>query len=628
MHKMDAFADLERGVFAALETYSNVHRGSGYNSLVSTHLFEQARTIVLEYLGLTNSKYVVIFCSPGGAEALRAKLKPENYQSISSHEIGMPLGVRALVIKRKSLPGGVPFQTGGGTTTLVSPGWVIWAKAPDKFEAGTPSIINIITFARALLLIRKSGKDIFLNPAAEKLTAADILFRDELEKYSGKELLDELRKTLIGQAIYVPSAEGIRPYINLDNSASTPTFIPVWNAVRQTWQQPEQIQQEIIQQVKSICNEALDAPMTDYDLIFTSNTTEAINLAAESLSRESDPGIEPVILSTLLEHTSNDLPWRMIRKFSMIRLQIDPEGFLDLNELETVLTEYNQKGQHGKKRIKLMAVSGCSNVLGSFNYLQEISQIAHKYKVHLLVDAAQMVAHRKIEMERWGIDYLAFSAHKVYAPFGTGILFARKGFLNFNPAELRQIQSYGEENTGGIAALGKSLLILKRIGMEVIREEEKILTRHTLNGLANIDGLRIYGVKDPDSPRFSQKGGVIVFTIKGLMSDKVAKELAIRGGIGVRYGCHCAHILVKHILSVPPGLERFQRIIASLFRRLRFPGVARVSLGIQTTERDIDNLIQIVGKIAARTSIPKQKEVEEQIKEYVKASTLKVYSQL
>ena len=112
------------------------------------------------------------------------------------------------------------------------------------------------------------------------------------------------------------------------------------------------------------------------------------------------------------------------------------------------------------------------------------------------------------------------------------------------------------------------------------------------------------------------------------MSDKVAKELSIRGGIGVRYGCHCAHILVKHILGVPPGLERFQRIIAWLFRRLRFPGVARVSFGIQTTEKDIDNLIQILGKIAARTSIPKQKEVEMQIKKYVKASTLKVYSQL
>jgi selenocysteine lyase/cysteine desulfurase len=245
-----------------------------------------------------------------------------------------------------------------------------------------------------------------------------------------------------------------------------------------------------------------------------------------------------------------------------------------------------------------------------------------------MVDAAQMVAHRKIEMGKWGIDYLAFSAHKVYAPFGTGILFARKGFLNFNPSELRQIQSYGEENTVGIAALGKSLLILKRIGMDVICEEEKTLTRHALNGLANIDGLTIYGVKDAESHLFSQRGGVIVFTMKGLMSDKVAKELAIRGGIGVRYGCHCAHILVKHILGVPPGLERFQRIIARLFRRLRFPGVARISFGIQNTERDIDNLIQIVGKIAARNKTLKQKETERQINDFVKAAAVKVYSEL
>jgi selenocysteine lyase/cysteine desulfurase len=628
MRKNDAFTELERGVFSALETYSNVHRGSGYNSLVTTDLFERARTIVLKYLGLTHNKYLVIFCSPRGAEVLRSKLKPENFQSISSNDIGLPLGVRAFAVKRKYLPKGVPFQTGGGTTTLVSPGWVIWAKAPDKFEAGTPSIINIITFASALLLIMKSGKDIFLSPAPEKLTAADILSNDELEKYSGRELLDELRKTRIGQTINVPSAEGLRPYTNLDNSASTPTFIPVWNTVRQTWRQPEQIQKEIIQLVKSICSEALDAPMVDYDLIFTSNTTEAINLAAESLGRKSDQGIEPVILSSLLEHTSNDLPWRMIRQSSLIRIKINPEGFLDLDELETMLSEYNQLYMHGKKRIMLMAVSGCSNVLGSFNNLQEISQIVHKYGVHLLVDAAQMVAHRKIEMERWGIDYLAFSAHKVYAPFGTGILFAKKGFLNFNPDELRTIQSYGEENRVGIAALGKSLLLLKRIGMDLICEEEKFIIRYALNGLSNIDGLRIYGVTNPDSPGFSQKGGVIVFTIKGLMSDKVAKELAIRGGIGVRYGCHCAHILVKHILGVPSGLEKFQRIIAWLFPGLRFPGLARISFGIQTTQTDIDDLIQTVGKIAARTSIPKKKEVEEQIKEYVKASTLKVYSQL
>ena len=91
---------------------------------------------------------------------------------------------------------------------------------------------------------------------------------------------------------------------------------------------------------------------------------------------------------------------------------------------------------------------------------------------------AQLVAHRKVEMEKCGIDYLAFSAHKVYAPFGTGVLVVRKGLLNFSPAELELIKSSGEENAGGIAALGKALVLLQRIGLDLIREEEQALTGH------------------------------------------------------------------------------------------------------------------------------------------------------
>ena len=203
-----------------------------------------------------------------------------------------------------------------------------------------------------------------------------------------------------------------------------------------------------------------------------------------------------------------------------------------------------------------MAVSGASNVLGAFNDLAEIGRIVHKYGARLLVDAAQMVAHRKVRWQACGIDYLAFSAHKVYAPFGTGVLLARKGLLHFSPAELELIQSSGEENAGGIAALGKALVLLQRIGLDVIQAEEQALTARALRGLAQIPGLTVYGVKDPDSPRFARKGGVIVFGLKDRMPDRVAKELAERGGIGVRYGCHCAHMLVKHVLNVSPLLEQ------------------------------------------------------------------------
>jgi len=371
----------------------------------------------------------------------------------------------------------------------------------------------------------------------------------------------------------------------------------------------------------------MGAPLTAYDIIFTSNTTEAINLTAESLNLEIDDGTDAVVLNTLLEHSSNDLPWRMISRSSPIRLSIDTEGFIDLSELDTLLSTYNQKGRYGMKRIKLVAVSGASNVLGSCNNIAEISRIVHKYGAHLLVDAAQLIAHNEVDMEASGIDYLAFSAHKVYAPFGCGVLVARKGLLHFSTDELERIHSSGEENAGGIAALGKALVILRRIGMNFIREEEQALTVRALSGLSEIPGLKIYGIKDPDSPRFSQRIGVIVFELKGMMADKVAKELAIQGGIGVRNGCLCAHILIKHILNINPALEQFQGLIQTLFPKVKFPGLTRVSLGLENSEEDVDILIHSLHNITQYVSASSNSkaDVQKQINDFVKDVALKVY---
>jgi selenocysteine lyase/cysteine desulfurase len=607
---MEAFSELERGVHAALETYSNVHRGRGHYSKVSTYLFDQARGIILKYLGLNEGKYLVIFCTPRREAILRSLIKPERYKSVSSQDIGLPLGVRALAVERKALPEGTPIETGGGTTRLVSPGSVIWADAPDKFEAGTPAIVNVIAFARALQLTGRFGKDAFRNPTVEKLTAIEILYNDELKNPSGRELLDELRQTLIGRGVLVPTAEGNKSFINLDNAASTPTFTPVWNVVRQTWRQPEQIQQEIVHEVRSVCSGVLGAPLADYDVIFTSNTTEAINLAAESLSHESGQDDEPVVLSTMLEHTSNDLPWRMVPDVSMIRLSVDNEGFIDLVELEKILCEYNQKDNHGKKRILLVAVSGASNVLGICNNLAEISRIVHQYGARLLVDGAQLVAHRKIEMKQCWIDYLVFSAHKVYAPFGCGGLVSKKGLLKFSPSDLDLIKSSGEENAVGIAALGKALLLLQRIDMD------------------QIPGLTIYGVKDPESQGFPQKGGVIVFSLKGILAPRIAQELAERGGIGVRSGCHCAHILIKHLVGVPPAFERFQGLITKLFPKLSFPGLVRVSFGIENSKKDVDTLIQVLGKIVRKPRTLPNTDIKQQMNDFTMAAAKRVYTQL
>ena len=216
---LNVFSDLEKGIYLALETYSNVHRGSGHFSMVTTHLFEQARDIVLDYLGLKKKQYTVIFCTSGNVELFRKQLLPDDYKVLSSRDFSLSLGVRALAVKKGVLSKLAPVHTGGGTARLISKNWVVWAKTPEKYEAGTPAIINIIAFARALKLSKKFGKDIFQNPIAEKMTASEIIFNDELDKFSGKDLLNELKQTLIGKNVIVPTAEGMRKFINLDNSA-------------------------------------------------------------------------------------------------------------------------------------------------------------------------------------------------------------------------------------------------------------------------------------------------------------------------------------------------------------------------------------------------------------------------
>jgi selenocysteine lyase/cysteine desulfurase len=625
---MNAFSELEKGVHAALETYSNIHRGSGHKSMVSTHLYEKARDIILDYLKLDKARYITIFCTPARAVAIKALLKQGSYISVSSKDIGLPLGVIALAAERNALPRGTPFQTGGGTTRVVSRRWVVWANAPEKFEAGTPPIINTITFAIALNLAGSNGDSTFKNSISGMMSAGDILYHDELESYSGKKLLDELKKTLIGQRVLVPTTEGIMPYVNLDNAASTPTFTPVWNAVRLTWRQPVQVQKEIIQEVRSVCAGMTGAPLDDYDVIFTSNTTEAINLAAGSFSREYGNIAGTVILNTILEHNSNDLPWRMVPNSTMIRLQVNEEGFVDLKELEKILKEYNHDSLHGEKRIRLVAVSGASNVLGAFNDLAEISRIVHQYDARLLVDAAQLIAHRKVNVEKLAIDYFAFSGHKAYAPFGCGILVVRKGLLKFSDAEMELIRSSGEENAAGIAGLGKALVILQRIGPDIIQEEEQSLTSQALRRMLQVPGIRLYGVQSSDSPGFAGKGGVVAFTLKGIFADKTAKALAEQGGIGIRSGCHCAHLLVKQLVNVGPGLENFQRLILNLLPNITLPGIARISLGIGNSEDDIDRLITVLNRIMRHTVAVKRTDIKEQLDNFVMDAERRVYIKL
>jgi selenocysteine lyase/cysteine desulfurase len=629
-----AFSKLDNSIYTALETYSNVHRGSGHYSIVTTHLYDKAREIILEYLGLDKKDYTVVFCTPMRADAFQKHLKEGHYIILNSQDIGLSLGVCAIAVQKKALPKGVPFQTGGGTAKLSSKDWVIWSSAPGKFEAGTPQIINVIAFSKALCIIKESGKESFNTDEYESSSVNDILYNDELSQYIGQELLDRLKLELIGYRKEVPTAYGTKPFINLDNAASTQTFKPVFRSYCMTLRAPSNLKEEVIEEVKNICSGFLNAPAKEYDILFTSNSTESINIAAQSFIKKEWGDEEPVVRGTIMEHTSNDLPWRMISDGSIERLNADENGFIDLKALETKLIQYNLQRESGRKRIKLIAVTGASNVLGTCNEIKAITRIAHKYDASVMVDAAQLVAHRQIDVKDLDIDYITFSAHKVYAPFGTGVLIAKKGILNFSEEEFSLIKQSGEDNAAGIASLGKMLLLMKRIGMDLILKEEKLLTMKALMALKGLQGVQVYGIKDPDSPEFNHKAGVIVFGHDKLYANKLAKQLALAGGVGIRFGCHCAHIMVKKLLNLNPPLERIQWTIQKLLPKMQLPGVARISIGLVNNESDIDGFIKTLKEITGKPDISEDnlesavystEVVKEQITAFIKSVEKKVY---
>lgn len=619
---ISAYKELEESILIALQTYSNVHRGKGHFSLVTTHLYEKARQIVLDYLELDKSEFELIFLSPLRADNLINKITG-NYRKVSSSEIGLPIGIVALAVEKKSLPEGAPYDTGGGTTKLTSRNWIIWDNSPDKFEAGTPSVINIIAFAKALTLTKKYGKDIFLQKP-EVLSSDELLKQNEYGEIEGKELLVQLQYDLIGKNVKVPTYQGELNFINMDNSASTPSFYAVWNTYRAVLRQPVDSINNIRQQVREICGSFLGLPSEDFEIIFTSNTTESVNLVAHNLL--ADRNYEPVIITSILEHSSNDLPWRFLPNAQVIRLEVDGNGFFDTNQLRSLLNDYNTRKIHGNKRIELVTLSGASNVLGICNNLSEIRSITRESGVRLHIDAAQLIAHKRIDYHKCDPDYLSFSAHKIYAPFGTGVLVVRKGLLN--GINIESAINSGEENLAGIAALGKSLQLMNKVGMEVIEETEHEVTVKALYSLVSIKGMKIYGLKNTAHPDFIHKIGVIPFSLGNKVPHSVARQMALYGGIGVRSGCHCAHLIVKKLVGMTPFFENIQWMVQKLVPKVSFPGVVRISFGIGTTLEDIENLVKTLKAITANKNTLKRDSIktENELQKFINRIERKVYS--
>jgi len=420
-----------------------------------------------------------------------------------------------------------------------------------------------------------------------------------------------LRDLWVGLDVEVPVASGrcVR-YVNFDNAASTPPlrivrdkvdeFLDWYASVHRGAGFKSRLSTAAYEDSRAACGRFVGADPDRDRVVFTKHTTESVNVLAAAIELEDDD----IVAVSIMEHHSNMLPWR--RRGSVEYIEVDPSGRLDLGSLEDVL-------QRGQGRVKLVAISGASNVTGFVNPIHDAAVMVHRHGARILVDGAQLVAHRPISMlphdDPGHIDFLAFSGHKIYAPFGAGVLVAPRAVLEAGPPLLAgggavkfvsrgqvlwddapERDEAGSPNVVGAVALGVAVQAVERLGFDAVETVETDLTRRALSGLASIDGVTVLGSADPE--RLDDRLGVVTFTVDGLHYSYVAAVLSNEWGIGVRDGCFCAHPYVIDLLRVPdPEVDVVRAQIASGDKRT-VPGATRVSFAPYNEIAEVDRFIE------------------------------------
>lgn len=418
------------------------------------------------------------------------------------------------------------------------------------------------------------------------------------------------RELIVGADTKIPLSNGqIVTSINFDNAATTPpfssvlqsvvSFAPWYSSIHRGTGYKSQYSSEIYEKSRDLIRDFVKADSSNA-VIFVKNTSEAINKLSYRLYHKNK---RSVILSTHMEHHSNDLPWR--GKYNVDYIKVDDNGRLLLRDLEKKLRKY-------KKEVSLVTVTGASNVTGYKNPINDIAEIVHKYDSKIMVDAAQLIGHSGIDMKPDSssrhIDYLAFSAHKMYAPFGTGVLIGPQyDFIKGAPeykgggtidivthdlvkwAEPPHKDEAGTPNIMGVVALTEAIRTLNSIGMKNLEDYENSLTEYALTGLATVPGIKLYCDNNT-----MDKVGIIPFNINGLPHQIVASALSAESGIAVRNGCFCAQPYVQRLMKVPRNEIRKRIKNPSL----PHPGMVRLSFGLYNNYDEIDALVQKLYEIS------------------------------
>jgi cysteine desulfurase/selenocysteine lyase len=425
--------------------------------------------------------------------------------------------------------------------------------------------------------------------------------------------IDSLRDEIIGLDEPIPILGGApQRYVFLDNAASTPAFRSVVNAVTDflPWYSgvhrgtgyKARVATAVFDNTRKVVGGFVGADPDRDVVIYGANTTGLINMLAERMGREGDG----IVVTTLMEHHSNDLPWRKHGK--VVYVGTDERGGVDLAALRDAL------GQHSG-RVKLVAVSGASNVTGFINPIHEIAALSHEAGSRILVDAAQLVAHRPVKMldhdDPGHLDFVVFSGHKIYAPFGIGALIGPRTFFSGGSPSLvgggavsyvsldevewadpPHSEEAGSPNVTGAVALAEALRVLTSVGMDNVALHERELIAYCTAGAREIPGITLYGpVDEPDL-----KVGVLPFTLSGVDHALVATILSTEAGVGVRNGNFCAQIFMRGLLKVSPSEEKANRAMSCNSASL--PGMVRASLGCYNNREDVDAFLRMLGVIA------------------------------
>ena len=423
--------------------------------------------------------------------------------------------------------------------------------------------------------------------------------------------IDEIRKLFIGldNKIVINGKKQVIP-INFDNAATTPVLKKVMRAVLKASEnygsiargdgQKSQYSSDLYEECRRYVIDYFNAPLNKYTAIFIGNTTEGINKLSNILIENKND----IVITSRMEHHSNDLPWR--GKCDLKYVEVDEKGRIIMEELEEMFSIYQD-------RIKYVTITGASNVTGYITDIRRVAKLAHKYGAKLIVDGAQLVPHRAINI--YGkedddyIDFLIFSAHKVYAPFGSGAIIGLRDELEKYPPDTKgggtvervlddeiiwlstpEKNEAGSPNFFGAVALMQALKEMNKIGFELIESNEKKLLKILIEGMKNFERVILYG----DNENIEDRLGIMVFNIDRLCYEMVGEYLASIRGIAVRQGGFCAHPYTRRLLGIKSNE------IEEYIKKNGMPGMVRVSLGAYNSEKEVNIFLETIEYICKK----------------------------